>query len=127
MFSHNMIGSNDLERSKAFYDATFAAFGGNPGIADPERSRVMYLHNDSIFIVTEPINGEPATVANGSTIGFQMVDPAQCDAWHAAGLAAGGTAIEDPPGPRPFGDRTLYLAYLRDPDGHKLCALHWMA
>ena len=126
MFSHNMVGTNDLAASKAFYDAVFTAIGGQPGTLDEERGRVTYLFNDGIFVVTRPRNGEPATVANGNTIGFTMASPAQCDAWHAAGAANGGTAIEDPPGPRPFGDRTLYLAYLRDPTGHKLCALHWM-
>lgn len=126
MYSHNMIGSNDLEKSRVFYDAIFTAIGGNPGTADPVRPRVTYMHKDGILIVTRPIDGEPATVANGSTIGFAMDTPEQCHAWHEAGLAAGGTAIEDPPGLRDFGARKLYLAYLRDPDGHKLCALKFM-
>ena len=127
MYSHNMIGSDDLTASKTFYDAICTAVGGTAGAADPVRPRVRYAHKDGLLIVTKPINGEPATVANGSTIGFLMDSPEQCDAWHAAGLAAGGTAIEDPPGLRDFGDRKLYLAYLRDPTGHKLCALHWVA
>lgn len=126
MYSHNMVGTNDLAASKKFYDAVFTAVGGNPGVLDEEKGRVTYVHKGSFFVVTRPINGQPATVANGNTIGFQMDSPAQCDAWHAAGVAAGGTAIEDPPGPRPFGEQTLYLAYLRDPTGHKLCALHFM-
>ncbi|MEI6642935.1 MAG: VOC family protein [Novosphingobium sp.] len=120
MFSHVMLGSNDIERSKKFYDATFAAFGGNPGMVDP-KGRLIYAHGGSMFLLTPPINGEPACPANGGTIGFAMT-PDQADAWHAAGCANGGTACEDPPGPRegsPF-----YLAYLRDPDGNKLCALH---
>lgn len=127
MYSHNMIGSDDLAASKTFYDAVFTAVGGTEGAADPVRPRVRYAHKGGTLIVTKPINGEPATVANGSTIGFLMDSAEQCDAWHAAGLAAGGTAIEDPPGLRDFGDRKLYLAYLRDPTGHKLCALHWVA
>jgi catechol 2,3-dioxygenase-like lactoylglutathione lyase family enzyme len=126
MYSHNMVGCNDLAASKAFYDALFTAVGGAPGNLDPEKPRAMWFHKDGIFVVTKPINGEPATVANGSTIGFVMDNPEQCHAWHEAGLAAGGTTCEDPPGPRAMGDRKLYLAYLRDPDGHKLCALHWM-
>ena len=60
------------------------------------------------------------------TIGLAMADPAMADAWHAAGVAAGGKAIEDPPGVRDNGGMKLYLAYLRDPDGNKLCALHRM-
>lgn len=120
MFSHVMIGADDIDAAKKFYDATFAAFGGKPGIIDP-KGRLVYLHNGGIFIVTKPINGAPASGANGGTIGFAMT-PEQADAWWAAGQAAGGAACEDPPGPRegsPF-----YLAYLRDPSGNKLCALH---
>ncbi|MCB2067060.1 MAG: VOC family protein [Erythrobacter sp.] len=125
MFSHMMVGSNDLDKSKTFYDAVFTAIGGNPGIVDP-KGRLVYMHNGSMFLVTKPIDGEPACVANGSTIGFAVDSPEQADAWHAAGVAAGGKAIEDPPGLREMGTMKLYLAYLRDPDGHKLCALKMM-
>jgi catechol 2,3-dioxygenase-like lactoylglutathione lyase family enzyme len=125
VYSHNMVGSNDIAKSKAFYDATFEAIGGKPGIQD-DKGRLIYMNNGGLFLVTPPIDGKPATVGNGSTIGFAMESPAQADAWHAAGLAAGGTAIEDPPGVRAGGFGDLYLAYLRDPDGNKLCALHRM-
>lgn len=125
MYSHNMVGSNDVARSKAFYDALFTAVGGNAGIQD-DKGRLIYMHNDGLFLVTPPIDGEPATAGNGCTIGFAMTSPAQADAWHAAGVAAGGKAIEDPPGVREAGFGKLYLAYLRDPDGNKLCALHRM-
>ncbi|OYX47731.1 MAG: glyoxalase [Sphingomonadales bacterium 32-64-22] len=125
MYSHMMVGSNDLEKSKAFYDAVFAAIGGEPGTYDP-KGRLMYVHKGSAFLVTKPINGEPACISNGSTIGFAMDSPEQADAWHAAGAAAGGTEIEDAPGVRDMNGTKLYLAYLRDPDGHKLCALHRM-
>jgi catechol 2,3-dioxygenase-like lactoylglutathione lyase family enzyme len=120
MFSHVMLGTNDIERSKKFYDATFAAFGGPEGIIDPA-GRLVYMHNGGIFILTKPINGEAACGANGGTIGFAMT-PEQADAWHAAGCANGGTSCEDPPGPRE--GSPYYLAYLRDPCGNKLCALH---
>ena len=73
---------------------------------------------------TTPINGEPATFANGGTIGFAMQSPEQADAFHAAGVANGGTTCEDPPGWREGPGGKLYLAYLRDPDGNKLCVLH---
>ena len=126
MYSHMMIGSNDLARSKAFYDAIFAAVGGKPGITD-DKGRLVYMHNGSILLITKPLNGEPATHGNGATIGLAMDGPAQADAWHKAGVAAGGTAIEDPPGVRESGMGKLYLAYLRDPDGNKLCALHRVA
>jgi catechol 2,3-dioxygenase-like lactoylglutathione lyase family enzyme len=120
-----MVGSNDIDRSKTFYDALFGAVGGKPGFKD-DKGRLIYMHKGSMFLVTPPIDGAPATPGNGMTIGFAMDDPAQADAWHAAGVAAGGTAIEDPPGVRSSPAMTLYLAYLRDPDGNKLCALKGM-
>lgn len=123
MFSHMMVGSNDIERSRKFYDAIFAAIGGKSGIQD-EKGRLIYLYKGGTFLVTKPIDGEPATHANGGTVGFAMDTPEQADAWHAAGIAAGGKAIEDPPGPR--AGSPFYLAYLRDPDGNKLCALHML-
>jgi catechol 2,3-dioxygenase-like lactoylglutathione lyase family enzyme len=122
MYSHMMVGSNDIARSKKFYDATFAAMGGKPGMQDP-KGRLIYIHNGSMFLVTPPIDGEPATHGNGCTIGFGM-SPEQANEWHQAGIDNGGTAIEDPPGVREGNGMKLYLAYLRDPDGNKLCALH---
>lgn len=123
MYSHMMVGSNDIDRSKSFYDALFGAIGGPPGITD-DKGRLIYMYNDGVFLVTPPIDGNQATHGNGSTVGFAMNDPEQADAWHKAGVEAGGTAIEDPPGVRESGMGNLYLAYLRDPDGNKLCALH---
>ncbi|NOG69923.1 VOC family protein [Roseicella sp. DB1501] len=125
MFTHVMIGSNDITRSKAFYDALFAAIGGKPGTVDP-RGRLVYAHNGGRFLITTPIDGKSATHANGGTIGFAMASPAETEAWHKAGVAHGGTAIEDPPGVREGPSGKLYLAYLRDPDGNKLCGLHRM-
>ena len=123
MFSHVMIGSNDIPRSKKFYDALFGAVGGKPGAQDA-KGRLIYAHNGGVFLVTPPIDGKPATSANGGTIGFTMSGAEQAGAWHKAGVANGGTAIEDPPGVRPGGAGQMYLAYLRDPDGNKLCAMH---
>src|SRR4030095_6738497 len=97
MFSHIMIGSNDIARSKKFYDALFVAIGGKPGVEDA-RGRLAYMHNGGRFMVTKPIDGKPATAANGGTIGFTMTDAKQADAWHKAGGAEGGTYIEDPHG-----------------------------
>jgi catechol 2,3-dioxygenase-like lactoylglutathione lyase family enzyme len=125
MYSHVMVGSNDIERSKTFYDALFAALGAKPGRAD-DKGRLIYLHNGGLFMVTRPINGQPATPSNGGTIGFACASPEQASAWHAAGVANGGTTCEDPPGVREGGFGKLYLAYLRDPDGNKLCGLHRM-
>ena len=126
MFSHVMIGSNDIPRSKKFYDALFAAIGGKLGSQDA-KGRLTYAHNGGVLMVTQPIDGSPATHANGGTYGFAMTGPDQANAWHKAGVASGGTAVEDPPGIRQGGGGQLYLAYLRDPDGNKLCALHRVA
>lgn len=126
MFSHIVIGSNDIDRSKSFYDAIFGAVGGTPGISDP-KGRLIYMHNGGMLLVTKPIDGNPATHANGGTIGITIDSPKGVDAWHDAGVGAGGTSIEDPPGVRVTeGVGSLYLAYLRDPDGNKLCAVHRM-
>ncbi|SOB87828.1 Catechol 2,3-dioxygenase [Sphingomonas guangdongensis] len=121
MFSHVMLGTDDMTASRAFYDATLGALGARPGREDP-KGRVVYLHDGAMFMLTRPINGEPACHANGGTVGFRCASAEQVAAWHAAGVAHGGTAIEDPPGERqgPFG--AVHLAYLRDPAGNKLCA-----
>lgn len=125
MFSHITIGSNNLEASKAFYDATLGALGCPPGAIAPQ-NRLFYTHDGGRLMITTPLNGEKATGANGGTIGFKAPSPEAVDAWHKAGVAHGGTAIENPPGPRDSAIGTLYLAYLRDPSGNKLCALYHM-
>jgi catechol 2,3-dioxygenase-like lactoylglutathione lyase family enzyme len=119
VFSHVMVGVNDLDVSKKFYDAIFATLGVGPGVAN--RNRYFYRSATGLFAITTPINGQPATHGNGSTIGFAVASPEQGNAWHAAGVANGGTTCEDPPG---FRENNIYLAYLRDPDGNKLCALY---
>ena len=123
MFSHVMLGANDTEASKTFYDATLGALGARPGRAD-DKGRVMWMHNGGIFMLTKPIDGNPACHANGGTVGFAAASKEEADAWHVAGLANGGTAIEDPPGIRSNAFGSLYLAYLRDPAGNKVCAMH---
>jgi catechol 2,3-dioxygenase-like lactoylglutathione lyase family enzyme len=125
MFSHVMVGTNDLDASRRFYDAVFGTLGIPAGVTD-EKGRLFYLSPNGVFAVTKPINGAPATAANGGTIGFTVADSATVDAWHAAGVANGGTTCEDPPGVRESGLGKLYLAYLRDPSGNKICALHRM-
>jgi catechol 2,3-dioxygenase-like lactoylglutathione lyase family enzyme len=124
MFSHIMVGTSDLNRAKTFYDAVLGTLGVPPARMDGHR--MFYMTRTGVFAVSEPINGEPCTFANGGTIGFAAESPEQADAWHAAGVANGGTTCEDPPGVREGGMGKLYLAYLRDPDGNKLCALHRM-
>jgi len=125
MFSHVMIGSNDIARSKKFYDAVFGAMGAKPGVEDA-KGRLIYVHNGGRFMVSKPIDGKLATHSNGGTIGFTMDSQEQADAWHKAGVANGGKSIEDPPGIRQGAAGPMYLAYLRDPDGNKLCALRRM-
>ena len=126
MFSHVIVGVNDLEASRKFYDALLGTLGIKPGVSVPNGivGRYFYRTPTGSFGITQPLNGEPATHGNGSTIGFTMDSPAQADAFHAAGVANGGTTCEDPPGWRDGSAGKLYLAYLRDPDGNKLCALH---
>ena len=122
MFSHVMVGVNDLEVSRKFYDALLGTLGIAPGVAN--NKRYFYRSPTGTFGITTPINGEPATHGNGSTLGFTMQSPDQADAFHAAGIANGGTTCEEPPGMRDGAVGKLYLAYLRDPDGNKICALH---
>lgn len=124
MFSHVMIGTNDLDRAKQFYDSVLGALGVPPARVDGHR--IFYITLTGVFSVSKPIDGQPATHANGGTIGFAAKSPEQADAWHAAGLANGGSPCEDPPGVREGGMGKLHLAYPRDPDGNKLCALHRM-
>ena len=123
MFSHVMLGANDIQESKAFYDAILGALGYKPGVID-QKGRCFYFTDSGVFALTKPINGEPASCGNGSTIGFTVQSPEQGDRWHATGLANGGTECEDPPGVREGGGLKLYLAYLRDPAGNKICAMH---
>ena len=126
MFSHIMIGADNVQHAKEFYDAVLGALGHAPGVID-DKGRCFYFTDTGIFSISKPINGEPATHGNGSTIGFAAKDPASADAWHAAGLANGGITCEDPPGVREGAAGKIYLAYLRDPYGNKICALHRIA
>ena len=122
MFSHIMIGANDVARSKIFYDAILGALGHQPGVMD-DKGRCFYRTDTGVFALTKPIDGGTASHGNGSTIGFAAASPEAADAWHTAGIANGGITCEDPPGAR-GGPNGLYLAYLRDPSNNKICALH---
>ena len=123
MFSHIMVGANSIEESKQFYDAVLGALGYDPGFLD-DKGRVFYMTPTGIFSISVPIDGQPASHGNGSTIGFAVDGPEAANAWHEAGLANGGTTCEDPPGLREGPTGKLYLAYLRGPAGNKICALH---
>jgi catechol 2,3-dioxygenase-like lactoylglutathione lyase family enzyme len=124
MFSHVMIGTNDLDKAKSFYDVLLGTLDIAPASVD--RHRIFYRSKTGTFSVSKPIDGKPATFANGGTIGFAGNSPEQIDAFHAAGIAHGGKTCEDPPGIREGAGMKLYIAYLRDPDGNKICALHRM-
>ena len=127
MFCHVMVGSNDIGRSQRFYDAVLAVLGAPPAMRNVNatgQTRLFYRHQGMSFGISEPINGEPATAANGATIGFKCDSPEQLQKFHDVAVAHGGTSIEEPPGPREGSMGTMYLAYVRDPDGNKLCALH---
>jgi catechol 2,3-dioxygenase-like lactoylglutathione lyase family enzyme len=127
MFNHIMVGSNDIERSQRFYDAVLGLLGaGEPvrNVAGTGHVRLFYRHAGSSFCISQPINGEPATAANGGTIGFTCDSPEQVQAFHDIALAHGGSSIEDTPGLRNSSLGSAYIAYVRDPDGNKLCGLH---
>jgi catechol 2,3-dioxygenase-like lactoylglutathione lyase family enzyme len=127
MFNHIMVGSNDIERSKRFYDAVLGTLGAGepiPNTSPTGHARLFYQHNGGVFCISEPIDGREATVANGATIAFKCDSPEQVRQFHDTAVANGGTSIEDPPGLRQGPLGSLHLAYVRDPDGHKLCAIH---
>jgi catechol 2,3-dioxygenase-like lactoylglutathione lyase family enzyme len=129
MFNHIMVGSNDIEKSKSFYDKVLGTLGfaGEPlrNVAGSGHTRLFYRHDGGTFCVSEPIDNEPASHANGGTIAFKCNSPEQVKAFHDVAVANGGTSIEDAPGPRDGGPLgTMHLSYVRDPDGNKLCAIH---
>ena len=127
MINHVMIGSSDIERTKSFYNAVLGVLGaGAPmeHVNDTGQTRLFYIHDGSTFSISEPINGKPVTVANGSTIGFVCNSPEQVKEFHDVAVANGGTSIEDPPGPRESNMGVMHLCYFLDPDGHKICGIH---
>ena len=127
MFNHVMLGSNDIQRSRRFYDAVLGVLGvGQPMVHQNAtgQTRLFYRHDGGTFCLSEPINGEAATASNGGTVGFKCASPEQVQQFHDTALAHGGTSIEEPPGLRAGSLGPMVLAYVRDPDGHKLCAIH---
>jgi catechol 2,3-dioxygenase-like lactoylglutathione lyase family enzyme len=122
MFTHAFLGSNDVEKSRTFYDKIMDVLGFK-NVVPPEAGRMVYAGPTGTLVVGPPANGEPATHANGGTLGFAAPDNATVDAWHAAGVAAGGTC-DGAPGPRPSAPNNAHGAYLRDPDGNKICCFN---
>ncbi|GEA51698.1 hypothetical protein VIN01S_25020 [Vibrio inusitatus NBRC 102082] len=125
MFSHVMIGTNDMQASKQFYDAVLSTLGYSEGSID-DKGRCFYFSDSGAFCLTTPINGEPATHGNGMTIGFKAANKESVDNWHQIGLDSGGSECEEPPGIRGNSKTQLYMAYLRDPSGNKICVTHFM-
>jgi len=125
MFRTVLLGSNDLEKSKIFYDAIMQVVGCSPSEDNPG-GPLRYRKDGVGLVIVKPRDGNPATHANGGTINFKMDSEEQVNAWHAAGVANGGTAIEDPPGIRNYPGQDVYSAYLRSPEGHKLNASYFI-
>jgi catechol 2,3-dioxygenase-like lactoylglutathione lyase family enzyme len=119
MYTHVMVGTNNIAKAKQFYDACFIALGGKSGLECNDR--IFYQHNGGSFAIGLPANGEVATFANGGTIGFAAGKQADVDAWYAAGLEGAGRC-EGKPGHRAEAPGNAYGAYLRDPDGNKICS-----
>ena len=127
MLNHVMLGSSDIAKTKTFYNAVLGVLGaGAPAehVNETGQTRLFYMHDGSTFSVSEPINGEPVSVANGSTIGFVCSSPEQLKEFHDVAVANGGVSVEDPPGPRTSDMGTMHLCYFLDPDGHKICGIH---
>lgn len=127
MLNHVMVGTNDIERAKRFYDAVLRVLGAGEGVRNVNatgQSRLFYRHDGSTFGISQPIDGQPATHANGGTIGFKCRSAEQLQAFHQTAIAHGGTSIEGAPGPREEKPGAMHLAYVRDPDGNKLCAVY---
>jgi catechol 2,3-dioxygenase-like lactoylglutathione lyase family enzyme len=118
IFTHVVLGANDLAKSSRFYDATLATLGIK-NLGPFGENGVLYGKDAPEFLVTKPANGKPASFANGGTLGFVAQSRDAVHEFHKAGLANGGTC-EGEPGPRTF-TPTAYAAYLRDPDGNKIC------
>jgi catechol 2,3-dioxygenase-like lactoylglutathione lyase family enzyme len=123
MFSHVIVGTNDIDAATRFYDAVMLTLGFSKGDFNAEKQRTYYRTAEGNFVVTKPIDGNPASTGNGSTIGFKCNSTEQVKAFHDVAVENGGTSIEDPPGWRTNGSNRMYLAYVRDPDGNKLNAI----
>lgn len=128
MFNHVMVGANDIEKSKTFYEKVLGVLGfEGPGFENTAASghkRVFFQHNGGALAISEPIDNEPATPGNGSTIGFKCDSPEQVKQFHDVAVANGGASCEDGPGLREGAMGPMHLSYVRDPSGNKLCAIH---
>ena len=127
MLNHVMLGSNDIEKTKKFYNSVLSVLGAGDAmehVNETGQTRLFYIHDGSTFSVSEPVNGKPVSIANGSTIGFVCDSPEQVKEFHDIAVANGGISVEDPPGPRDGTMGLMHLCYFLDPDGHKICGIH---
>ena len=127
MLNHVMIGSNDIDRTRNFYNSVLSVLGAGDAmehVNETGQTRLFYIHDGSTFSISEPVNGEPVSIANGSTIGFVCDSPEQVKEFHDIAVANGGISVEDPPGPRDGTMGLMHLCYFLDPDGHKICGIH---
>ena len=127
MLNHVMLGSNDIEKTKKFYNSVLSVLGAGDAmehVNETGQTRLFYIHDGSTFSISEPVNGEPVSIANGSTIGFVCDSPEQVKEFHDIAVANGGISVEDPPGPRDGTMGLMHLCYFLDPDGHKICGIH---
>ena len=128
MFNHLIMGANDIDKSKSFYEKVLGVLGfeGQPleHTSDSGHKRVFFMHDGSMFGISEPIDDQPATHGNGTTLGFKCTSPEQVKEFHDVAVANGGTTCEDPPGLRESSLGPMHLSYVRDPSGNKLCAIH---
>ena len=127
MLNHVMIGSNDIEKTRNFYNSVLSVLGADDAmehVNETGQTRLFYIHDGSTFSISEPVNGEPVSIANGSTIGFVCGSPEQVKEFHDIAVANGGISVEDPPGPRDGTMGLMHLCYFLDPDGHKICGIH---
>ena len=125
--SHVMVGTDDIDAAKAFYTKVLGVLGevkAFDNVSAAGAKRAFFMMDGTTFALTQPINGEPASEGNGSTIGFKCNSPQQVKDFHDAAIAAGDKAIEDPPGKRETSMGAAHLCYFLDLDGHKICGIY---
>lgn len=120
MLNYATVGSNDLERAKAFYDALLEPLGMAAMFDHPSGGRLYGQFGKGAFGVLGPHDGDAATAGNGVTIGFELDSPDALQAFHDRALALGATNEGDP-GPRGGDASPFHFGYFRDLDGNKLC------
>jgi lactoylglutathione lyase len=124
MFSHVFVGVSDFDRALAFYEPVMAALGIPSRVVERSRPWAGWQTPGGprpLFLIGRPYDRLAHDAGNGQMVAFLATDRDRVDRFHAAALANGGTC-DGPPGPRPEYHADYYGAYVRDPDGNKLCA-----